>query len=68
VQLGEWRELLDVDDAVGALWNAIQNTGQADRTHVIYTINNGWMNDEHRLDKKSFTYEESTRSWCVVLG
>jgi N-acetylglucosamine-6-sulfatase len=68
VQLGKWRELLDVDDAVSALWDAIQNIGQANRTYVIYAIDNGWMNGEHRLDKKSFAYKESSRNPLMVRG
>lgn len=68
VQLGKWRELLDVDDAVSALWNAIQNTGQADRTYIIYAIDNGWMNGEHRLDMKGFAYEESSHDPLMVRG
>jgi N-acetylglucosamine-6-sulfatase len=68
VQLGKWRELLDVDDAVRALWDTIRNTGQANRTYVIYAIDNGWMNGEHRLDKKGFAYEESSRNPLMVRG
>jgi N-acetylglucosamine-6-sulfatase len=68
VQLGKWRELLDVDDAVGALWNTIQDTGQANRTYVIYATDNGFMNGEHRLDHKSFAYEESSRNPLMVRG
>jgi arylsulfatase A-like enzyme len=68
VQLGKWRELLDVDDAVGALWNTIQDTGQANRTYVIYATDNGFMNGEHRLDHKSFVYEESSRNPLMVRG
>jgi N-acetylglucosamine-6-sulfatase len=68
VQLGKWRELLDVDDAVGVLWNAIQSTGQADRTYLIYAIDNGYMNGEHRLAKKGHSYEESSRNPLMLRG
>src|SRR5215210_72159 len=68
VQLGKWRELLDVDDAVSSLWNTIQRTGQADRTYIIYAIDNGWMNGEHRLDLKGYSYEESSKNPLMVRG
>lgn len=68
LQINKWRELLDVDDAVRALWNTIQNTGQADRTYLIYAIDNGYMLGEHRLDKKAQSYEESSRNPLMVRG
>jgi N-acetylglucosamine-6-sulfatase len=68
LQINKWRELLDVDDAVRALWSVIQNTGQADRTYLIYAIDNGYMNGEHRLDKKAQSYEESSRNPLMVRG
>ena len=68
LQINKWRELLDVDDAVRALWSAIQNTGQADSTYLIYAIDNGYMNGEHRLDKKAKSYEESSRNPLMVRG
>ena len=68
LQINKWRELLDVDDAVRALWSVIQNTGQADRTYLLYAIDNGYMNGEHRLDKKAQSYEESSRNPLMVRG
>jgi N-acetylglucosamine-6-sulfatase len=68
LQINKWRELLDVDDAVHALWSVIQNTGQADRTYLIYAIDNGYMNGEHRLDTKGQSYEESSRNPLMVRG
>lgn len=71
VQLNRARlaSLLAVDDMVERLVRALEETGQMDRTLVIFTSDNGFFLGEHRLPKgKFFPYEESSRVPLIVRG
>ncbi len=58
--------LLSVDDSVGRLYAALQETGQLDKTLIIYTADNGFALGEHgRVDKRTM-YEESLRVPLLV--
>lgn len=58
--------LLSVDDSVGRLYAALQETGQLDNTLIIYTADNGFALGEHgRVDKRTM-YEESLRVPLLV--
>jgi N-acetylglucosamine-6-sulfatase len=50
-----------VDDMVGAMGLALEQTGQLNRTTIIFTSDNGYQNGEHRISGKSNAYEESIR-------
>lgn len=58
--------LLAVDEAVAAFMAALEISGAADRTIVIYTSDNGSMWGEHWMDGKRTGYEESLRVPLVV--
>jgi N-acetylglucosamine-6-sulfatase len=61
--------LLAVDDLVERLVRALEQTGQIDRTLVIFTSDNGFFLGEHRLPKGKFLpYEESSRVPLLVRG
>ena len=62
------REVEEVDDAVNRLMNALEETGQLERTWVFFLTDNGYQHGEHFLDKKLWPYEESTRTPFVVRG
>ena len=58
--------LLSVDDSVGRLYAALKETGQLDRTVIVFTSDNGFALGEHgRVDKRTM-YEESIRVPLLV--
>ncbi|MBK5292785.1 MAG: sulfatase [Acidobacteriia bacterium] len=50
-----------VDDSVGAMLKALEETGQLDNTLVLFTSDNGYFWGEHGLGDKRWAYEESIR-------
>ena len=60
------RTLAAVDDGVGLLLKALENSGQLDNTLVIFTSDNGLFWGEHGLDSKRLAYEESIRVPLLV--
>jgi N-acetylglucosamine-6-sulfatase len=53
--------ILSVDDSVGRLMAALRESGQLDRTLVIFTSDNGFVLGEHGRTDKRTMYEESIR-------
>jgi arylsulfatase A-like enzyme len=65
----ELESLLSVDDAVGAVVNALARNGELDDTLLIYTSDNGFFHGEHRLpSEKILPYEEAARIPLIVRG
>jgi N-acetylglucosamine-6-sulfatase len=61
--------LLAVDDLVERLVDALADTGQLDRTVIVFTSDNGFFLGEHRIpDQKYFAYEESIRVPLIIRG
>lgn len=61
--------LLAVDDLVERLFRALAETGQLDRTVVLFTSDNGFLLGEHRIpDQKYYPYEESIRVPLFIRG
>ncbi len=61
--------LLAVDDLVERLVRVLAETGQLDRTVVIFTSDNGFLLGEHRIpDQKYYPYEESIRVPLLIRG
>jgi choline-sulfatase len=50
-----------LDDKIGRLVAALDETGQLENTLVIYTSDHGEMNGEHGMWRKSNFYEQSVR-------
>ncbi|HXG63364.1 MAG TPA: sulfatase [Planctomycetota bacterium] len=50
-----------VDDLVGEVMKALEETGEADRTVLVLTADNGYFYGEHRLPEKLAAYEEAIR-------
>jgi arylsulfatase A-like enzyme len=50
-----------VDGAVGALLDALETSGQAENTIVVYTSDHGDMMGDHACLTKGITYEEAVR-------
>lgn len=60
--LGRWRTLAAVDEGVGAILKALEETGQLDRTVMVFASDNGYFYGEHGLDEeRRLAYEESAR-------
>jgi N-acetylglucosamine-6-sulfatase len=65
----ELESLLAVDEAVVRVVDALERTGQADDTLIVFTSDNGYFHGEHRLPfGKFFPYEPSIRVPLVVSG
>ena len=61
--------LLAVDDLVERLVDALADTGQLERTVIVFTSDNGFLLGEHRiLDMKYYPYEESIRVPLIIRG
>jgi N-acetylglucosamine-6-sulfatase len=62
----QYRSLLSVDRAVGAILDALRRTGRLRNAFVVFTSDNGIHHGEHRWTKKETPYEESIRIPLVV--
>jgi N-acetylglucosamine-6-sulfatase len=60
--------LLAVDDLVGKLIARLRKTGELGRTVIFFTSDNGRLQGQHRLTKKSVLYEESVEVPLIVRG
>lgn len=61
--------LLAVDDLVERLVRALQETGQLDRTVILFTSDNGFFLGEHRLPHgKYYPYEEAVHVPLLIRG
>jgi N-acetylglucosamine-6-sulfatase len=57
----QMRCLMAVDEGVGRILKALQETGQLDNTLVVFASDNGYFWNEHHLGDKRAAYEESIR-------
>jgi N-acetylglucosamine-6-sulfatase len=65
----ELESLLSVDDAVGAVVDALASSGELDDTLLIYTSDNGFFHGEHRIaSEKVFPYDAGARIPLVLRG
>ena len=60
--------LQSVDGMVGALISTLRDTGQLDNTYFMFTSDNGYLLEEHRLTGKRVAYEESIGIPFIVRG
>jgi N-acetylglucosamine-6-sulfatase len=61
--------LLSVDEAVARIMAALQETGELERTLVIFTSDNGFLHGQHRVGYgKVYVYEPSIRVPLVMRG
>jgi N-acetylglucosamine-6-sulfatase len=61
--------LLAVDEAVAALVAALRETGELNRTLIVFTADNGFFHGEHRVAAgKVLLYEPSIRVPLIVRG
>jgi arylsulfatase A-like enzyme len=61
--------LLAVDEAVAAIVDALGRTGRLDRTYLLFTSDNGFMQGQHRVPKgKYFAYDASSHVPLMIRG
>src|SRR5262245_11306262 len=67
VILGRQRSLMAIEDGVGEIFKALQETGQLDNTILVFTSDNGYFYGEHGLSvERRLAYEESIRMPLLV--
>ncbi len=60
------RALAAIDEGVGQIFDALEKTGQLDKTIFIFSSDNGFFWREHGLGDKRWAYEESIRDPLLV--
>jgi N-acetylglucosamine-6-sulfatase len=60
--------LLPVDALVRRVVRALQESGELANTYVIFTSDNGHLLGEHRLEGKTWLYEESVEVPMIIRG
>jgi choline-sulfatase len=55
-----------VDAQIGVVLDALRETGKQEKTLVVFTSDHGDLDGAHRLEHKSFFYEESARVPFIV--
>ncbi len=65
-RVDQYRTLLALDDAVGAIIGGLRDTDRLSNTLFVFTSDNGLSWGEHRWTHKSVPYEESIRVPFVV--
>lgn len=64
---GRLRMLAAVDEGLGELLQALEQSGQLDQTAIVFTSDNGYFNGEHGLSaERRLAYEESIRVPLLV--
>jgi arylsulfatase A-like enzyme/plastocyanin len=63
---GQYGTLLAVDDAIGAIVQALADSGRLSNTMIVFTSDNGHAWGEHRWWEKRVPYEESIRVPMVI--
>ncbi|CAN5325035.1 hypothetical protein BH20ACT24_BH20ACT24_16250 [soil metagenome] len=57
----QYRSLLAVDEAIGQILDALEETGRLSNTLLVFTSDNGYLWGEHRWRSKFVPYNESIR-------
>ena len=63
---GYWGTILSVDDSVGRVRDFLKETGQLDRTVVVFMGDNGLLEGEHGMVDKRTMHEPSIRIPLIV--
>lgn len=65
-RIDQYRTLLSVDDAVGELLRALEDSGRLQNTLIVFLSDNGMLYGEHRWGTKRVAFEEAIRIPFVV--
>jgi N-acetylglucosamine-6-sulfatase len=55
------RCIVSVDEGVGKMLKALEETNQLDNTFIVFTSDNGYFWNEHKLGDKRAAYDEALR-------
>ena len=64
--LADCQTLLSVDDQVGNIVTALQDTGRLDNTLIMFASDNGWLFGEHRWKGKIVPYQEADQVPVII--
>jgi N-acetylglucosamine-6-sulfatase len=65
--LDRQRTLMAIDDGVGEIFKSLRETGQLDKTVIVFTSDNGYFYGEHGLSvERRLAYEEAIRMPLLV--
>jgi N-acetylglucosamine-6-sulfatase len=63
------QSMLAVDEMIGRLVDALEESGELENTYIFFTSDNGWHAGEHRLTTGKWTaYEEDIRVPLIARG
>jgi N-acetylglucosamine-6-sulfatase len=62
----QYQTLQSVDEQVGSLLDALEDSGRLDDTLIVFTSDNGLLWGEHRWMKKEVPYDEALRVPLVI--
>lgn len=65
---GYWACVSFIDAQVGRILEALDETGMADNTTIVFVADHGWQLGEHRLWSKNSNYEEAIRVPLLVAA
>ncbi len=65
-RIDQYRTLLSVDDAVGEILRALEDTGRLHDTLIVFMSDNGMLYGEHRWTTKRVAFEEAIRIPFVI--
>lgn len=65
---GRLESLLAVDDATKKIVSALERTGELNRTMIVFTSDNGFLEGQHRIRDKTHPYEASIRVPLIIRG
>lgn len=65
---GYWGTILSVDDSVGRLREYLEQTGQLDRTIIVFLGDNGLLEGEHGMVDKRTAHEPCLRIPIIARG
>jgi choline-sulfatase len=57
-----------IDDMIGEILNALERSGQAENTYIVFVSDHGEMLGDHGIWTKLVPYEPSVHVPCVVAG
>jgi N-acetylglucosamine-6-sulfatase len=60
--------LLEVDDSVATIWNALEARGRLDNTYIFLMTDNGFLLGQHRFYGKIAPYDGSARMPLYAFG
>ena len=61
-----YRSSQSLDDSIGTIMKAVDDSGEADNTILVYTSDHGYSLGEHGLTEKHYSYEKCIRVPMII--